>query len=181
MAAKAVPGGGEDARFGVGDVAGRGIYMGTALQLVDDKNRVSIPAKFRDAAIANTDPEDLKSGPSVMIGQHPESPCLIAFDRSWIDGEMANAAVEGPGGSRFNTLRAIAGGAEPIGFDSTGRAVLINWMKDEVGIRKHAFFYGSVTHFEIWDPATLLAADKEQVLPVVQNACRRILHEKGLS
>ncbi|MBN8808335.1 MAG: division/cell wall cluster transcriptional repressor MraZ [Sphingomonas sp.] len=155
--------------------------MGTALQLVDDKNRVSIPAKFRDAVIANTDPGDLKSGPSVMIGQHPESPCLIAFDRSWIENEMATAATENAGGSRFNTLRAIAGGAEPVGFDSTGRAVLVNWMKDEVGIKKHAFFYGSINHFEIWDPATLLAADDASVLPVVKNACRRIMAEKGLA
>ena len=162
-------------------MAGRGIYMGTALQQVDEKNRVSIPAKFRDAAIANTAPDDLTAGAGVMIGQHPESPCLIAFDRSWIDTEMANAAAEGAGGSRFNILRGIAGGAEPVGFDSTGRGVLVNWMKDEVGIGKHAFFYGSVTHFVIWDRATLLAADDDQVLPVVKNACRRIMQEKGLS
>lgn len=161
-------------------VAGRGIYTGTALQLVDDKNRVSIPAKFRDAVIANTDPEDLKAGPAVIIGQHPESKCLIAFDRSWIDNEMAAAEAAGPSGaSRFNTLRAIAGGAEPTGFDSTGRCTLLNWMKEEVGIGRHAFFYGSVNHFEIWDPATLMADG--DVLPVVKNACRRIMAEKGLS
>ena len=54
-------------------MAGRGIYTGTALQLVDDKNRVSIPAKFRDAIIANTDPEDAEGRPHrPMIGQHPK-------------------------------------------------------------------------------------------------------------
>lgn len=155
--------------------------MGTALQLVDDKQRVSIPAKFRDAVIANTDPDDLKAGASVMIGQHPESNCLIGFDRSWIEAEMAKAAADlANGSSRFNTLRGIAGGAEPVGFDSTGRCVLVKWMKDEVGIGGRAFFYGSITHFEIWDPATLLSAGDE-VLPVVKNACRRIMAEKGLA
>ena len=51
-------------------MAGRGIYSGTQLQLVDDKSRVSIPAKFRDAIIANSDPESLKGGPSVRINVH---------------------------------------------------------------------------------------------------------------
>ena len=158
----------------------RGIYTGTALQLVDDKNRVSIPAKFRDAVIANSDPDTLKGGPSVLIGVHPQSPCLIGYDQGWIDAELAAAQAEGVGGSRFNTLRRIAGGAEQVSFDSTGRCVLVGWQKSEVGIGKHAFFYGSITHFEIWDPQTLFAASDEQAEPVVRNACRRIMQEKGL-
>jgi MraZ protein len=159
-------------------VAGSSIYTGTALQLVDDKNRVSIPAKFRDAVIANSDPDTLKGGPSVLIGVHPESPCLIAYDQSWIDGELIKAAAAG--GADFNTLRRIAGGAEQVSFDSTGRCVLVGWQKSEVNIAKHAFFYGTITHFEIWDPETLFAATDEQAEPVVKNACRRLMQEKGL-
>lgn len=161
-------------------MAGRGIYTGTALQLVDDKNRVSIPAKFRDAVFANTAPETFKDGSYVLIGQHPESPCLIAYDQSWVDSALDKADAAAPGGPAFNVLRAIAGGAEKVGFDSTGRCVLVGWMKEEVGIAKHAFFFGTLTHFEIWDPKTLLAASDDQAAPVVRIACRRIMAEKGI-
>lgn len=153
--------------------------MGTALQLVDDKNRVSIPAKFRDAVIANTPPEAFTKNPFVLVGQHPESPCLIAYDRGWVADRLAKGQ-EGANGLSFNELRLLGGGAEEVSFDATGRAVLLNWMKEETGITKHAFFYGSVTNFEIWDPQTLLAATDEQAAPVLKRICRSLMQEKGL-
>lgn len=166
--------------FGSGrTVAGSSIYTGTALQLVDDKNRVSIPAKFRDAVIDNTPPERFKKGPFVLMGQHPEARCLIAYDQGYVDAKLAKAAA-GDADPAFNVLRVIAGGAEEVSFDSTGRAVILNWMKEEAGIAKHAFFYGSLTHFEIWDPHTLLAATDDQAAPVLKRICRNLLQEKGL-
>ena len=156
-------------------VAGRGIYTGTALQLVDDKNRVSIPAKFRDAVIANTPPEAFTKNPFVLVGQHPQSPCLIAYDRSWVADRL-----EKGGDLSFNELRLLGGGAEEVSFDATGRAVLLNWMKEETGITKHAFFYGSVTNIEIWDPHTLLGATDDQAAPVLKRICRSLMQEKGL-
>jgi MraZ protein len=153
--------------------------MGTALQLVDDKNRVSIPAKFREAVIANTPPAVFTKNPFVLVGQHPESPCLIAYDRGWVADKLTQAQDGGKPLS-FNELRLLGGGAEEVGFDATGRAVLHNWMKEETGIAGHAFFFGSVTNFEIWDPHTLLAATDDQAAPVLKRICRSLMQEKNL-
>ena len=157
------------------------------LQLVDDKNRVSIPAKFREAAIVNSDTSpDPKGGGTVYIGTHPYSPCLIGFDAQWLDSELERASDEAkadpskPGNQHFNVLRRTAGGAEPTAFDGGGRCVLVGWQKKKVGIGKHAFFYGSITCFEIWDPETLLATPDELADPAIKDACRGVMEEKGL-
>jgi MraZ protein len=113
------------------------------------------------------------------MGQHPEAKCLIAYDQGYVDAKLAKAAA-GDSDPAFNVLRVIAGGAEEVGFDSTGRAVIINWMKEEAGIAKHAFFYGSLTHFEIWDPHTLLAATDDQAAPVLKRICRNLMQEKNI-
>lgn len=151
--------------------------MGSALQLVDDKNRVSIPAKFRDAVVANTPSGVFTKNPFVLVGQHPESPCLIAYDRGWVAERLAKGQ-ESAEGLSFNELRLLGGGAEEVSFDATGRAVLHNWMKEEARIDKHAFFYGSVTNFEIWDPRTLMECDT--AAPVLKRICRSLMQDKGL-
>ena len=171
--------------FGAGwRVARRSRYQGAALQLVDDKNRVSIPAKFRDAVIANSDPEALKNGASVTLAVHPKGKCLIGYDEGYLDTRLERAAAVAAaradelGDEDDNVYRRMAGGGEPTNFDSTGRCVLLGWQKRKVNLTKHAFFYGSIDCFEIWDPETLFAdADAPEVM---KDACRLIMEDKGL-
>lgn len=169
---------------GAHGVAGRGIYTGTALQLVDDKSRVSIPAKFRDAIIANSDPETLKGGASVRINVHHKYQCLVGYDQARFEEEIARATatsldrLDENGDPDDSQLRRLSGGGETIGFDSTGRCVLVGWHKRKANITKHAFFYGSIHYFEIWDPETLLA--DPHAPEVMKDACRGALEEKGL-
>lgn len=165
-------------------MAGRGIYTGTALQSVDDKSRVSIPAKFRDAIIANSDPDTLKGGPQVRIAVHHKYPCLVGQDQMRFDEEIARATqtalsrLDENGDPDDSQLRRLSGGGEMAGFDSTGRISLMGWHKRKANITKHAFFYGSIHSFEIWDPETLLA--DPHAPEVMKDACRGALEEKGL-
>jgi MraZ protein len=154
------------------------------LQLVDDKNRVSIPAKFRDAVIANSDFDALKSGATVIIAVHPQGKCLIGYDEGYLDGQIDRAsAVAAARANEYgdpddNIFRRMAGGGEPTNFDSTGRCVLLGWQKRKVGLTKHAFFYGSIDYFEVWDPEALFA--DPDAPEVMKDACRFIMEDKGL-
>jgi MraZ protein len=165
-------------------VTRRSRYQGSAVQSVDAKNRVSIPAKFREAVIANSDPEDFKSGPYVILSLHPQFPCLIGYDPQWLEEEIARSEAIGQTASdggvdpHYVALQSIAGGGEEVSFDSTGRCVLIGWHKRAAHIGEHAFFYGSLSHFEIWDPQTLL--DHPDVSERAKLACRGTMEDKGL-
>ena len=158
-------------------------YLGTWLQLVDDKNRVSIPARLRETVVANTDPAKFeKSGAYVLIAKHPEFPCLIGFDATWLEDEIAYAAEQRraspQGGGHFAKMQTLAGGAEQAAFDSTGRCVLSATQKRIGGIDKQAFFLGAVFNFEIWDPKVLLGC--AEAADVAKDYCRSALQEKGL-
>ena len=48
-------------------------------------------------------------------------------------------------------------------------------MKAKIG--KYAFFYGQWDHFEIWDPATLLA---KQASGTMRDNLEYLLEEKGI-
>jgi MraZ protein len=148
------------------------------VQLVDDKHRVSIPSRFRDILIANTDPDMMKDGPFALIGLHPEFPCLIGYDAGWSDEENAREPEAGEDtGPYFNRMQGLGEGDE-LRFDSTGRVTLAPYQRRQVGINKHAFFRGAYNHFEIWDPQTLL--DHPGVNERAKIACRGLMEDKGL-
>ena len=55
----------------------REIYQGYALQAIDRKGRVAIPAGHRDTLFLNT------SERMLAIGDEAELPCMVAYDRPW--------------------------------------------------------------------------------------------------
>ncbi len=165
-------------------------YQGTGLQVVDDKNRVSIPSRLRDILIANSDPETIKDGPYAIMGLHPQFPCLIGYDPEWIDEQFARKAANPddpiealdeagkPIDAFYQLAQDMGGAADHVSFDHTGRCSLIGWQRRDVGIKKHAFFYGAIFYFEIWDPETLL--NHPGAHPMAKKACRGIMEDKGL-
>ena len=162
---------------GVG-VVGRGFYKGAALQLVDDKLRVAIPASLRNTIIANSPEGDLR----VTIAVHPQGNCLIGYDLPWVItlNERANARdaqhADENGEVDYGYKRRIANG-EDMTFDPSGRFIMHGFHKKKAGIGKYAFFYGQWDHFEIWDPATLLAT---QASGTMRDNLEYLLEEKGI-
>lgn len=144
-------------------MSGRAFYQGTALQLVDrDKKRVSVPSTIRHAITRNSPtmgPKDLE----ITIASHPRSNCLIGYDEEYLARRYEKAArleemyLAKEGVENFNFMRDASGGGEPVGLDSSGRFVLPGNLAKEAHIVDHAFFYGSMDFFEIWNPATLMA------------------------
>jgi len=160
-------------------------YQGAALQLVDaGKQRVAIPALFRGTIIANSpgiDPRDLK----VTIAEHPEATCLIGYDKDWLKQSAREAAdmdrqfIAEHGRRDYNIKRLASGAGEQVGFDASGRFVLPGYLADGANITAHAYFFGSLDYFEIWDPATLLA--DESAPDKMKKPLRYFLKEKGVT
>lgn len=167
-------------------MATRSAYRGVGLQLVDDKGRVAIPSALRGTLEKNIGGEKAaKDDRLVTIATHESERCLIAFDAGFGDSqwgqlnERAQAHAGDRGEMNSNIIREGVGVSEEMPFDQSGRFVFPPFQKRYAGIGKHAFFYGVLNYFEIWDPKTLL--DHPTMPEVMKEACRFYLEEKGIT
>ncbi len=162
-------------------MSGRGIYQGYALQLVDEKGRVAIPASLRATLNmrkpAGPDPKD-----AFVIGFHESDRCLVGYDVAYSEQlferldmrAQGHAATDGAPSDRI--VRAgIAG--EQLPFDASGRFILPAFPRRRCNIGKYAFFYGMGDRFEIWAPEELLAA--ETAPDIMKDAVRFFLEERN--
>jgi MraZ protein len=166
-------------------VADRGAYQGCGLALVDDKGRVAIPAALRATLAANAPKDDGKSGGTVVIATHRTDRCLIGYDQGYIEQlraeltEQERAHTSADGEFNYNIKRRGAAAAEATPFDGSGRFIMPAFPRFRAKIGKHAFFWGVIDYFEIWDPETLLAT--EGAPDVMKDAVAFFLGEKGLA
>ncbi|MFA5969272.1 MAG: division/cell wall cluster transcriptional repressor MraZ [Sphingomonas sp.] len=162
---------------------GSRIFQGTALQLVDDKGRVAIPSSLRQTLFARNpgapDPKDLCQ---VVIGFHGTDRCLIGYDPAY--SETLYAQLEerarthsGPDGAPNDMILRAGLAGEIVPFDGSGRFIMPPFARRRAKIAKYAFFHGVGSHFEIWDPAELLASDT--AADVMKDAVRFYLEDRG--
>ncbi len=144
----------------------RGIYQGYALQQVDEKGRVAIPASLRATLVART-PADLdpKEAAQVVVALHEGDRCLVGFDlmhreTRFAELEARARAHAGPDGALNDEILRGGMAAETLAYDSSGRFVLPSYYRKRSRIAKYAFFFGLGNHFEIWDPASLIASPR---------------------
>ena len=161
-------------------MAEREIFQGFALQAVDPKGRVAIPADLRVAAERNSEERQ------VVVGLHPRDACLSAHDVAWskqkyerIDRrEQQQAEERGDEGDNSAKRRAF-GHVEKAPFDDSGRFVIPPFFKMKAGIQKWAFFNGSGDTFEIWAPEVLLK--DEAADPGLREICQFLCQQKGVT
>jgi MraZ protein len=165
-------------------VSERGLYQGGGIGLVDDKGRVAIPNALRGTLQDNAPRADGKDGGTIIIGVHEDAPCLVAYDPAYLPELKAelDRRVELSRGSdgkvNHNILRDGANG-EAVPFDGSGRFIMPAWPRFHANIGPHAFFWGTLTLIEIWDPKTLAA--QAGIAPRMQSALRFWAQEKGIA
>lgn len=159
------------------------IYSGQALQLVDEKGRVAIPHTLRSTLIAKspagTDPKDAAV---IVIAVHETDRCLIGFDAAHVEKRFAALearalAHAGEDGAPKEEILRSGMAIEPVPFDASGRFIMPSFPRKYAGIGKYAFFYGLGSHFEIWDPATLLKSPRATGL--MKSMVEHYLEERG--
>jgi MraZ protein len=125
-------------------------YLGYGLNAVDAKNRLSVPASFRDVLTAKS------GGKQVLVGPgHAGRRCLMAFDTLFAEQLHAtHEARHSDTGSReaFDERAYLFGSAQPHSIDDAGRIVLSPVLRRVSGITSHVWFVGGFDYFELWDP-----------------------------
>jgi MraZ protein len=108
---------------------------------VDAKGRLSIPAKFRDSL-----------GSTIVIGVNPDG-CLNVYSlEEWelfIDSVKEQADRSTKEGRMV--LRYFTSQAATCDFDSQGRIIIPNNLREHAGISKEVVVIGNGERAEVWD------------------------------
>jgi MraZ protein len=154
------------------------LFNGSALNAVDAKGRLSVPAFIRGVVERRSDAK------AVVIGAHEVDPCLTAYDRGYArilhaENERRRLLEESRGGEaadHFARARRTFGITEDVPYDTSGRIILPPMMRRKGRIEDLALFVGTGGTFEIWNPYVALESGDEGLREL---AAYR-LEEKGL-
>lgn len=119
------------------------MFVGTYYHQLDEKNRVSVPASFR---------ENLTSGSIITKGLDG---CLFIFtSESWnkLVEKLNSLPLTSKPARDF--LRLLTYNASPLDTDKLGRTHLPENLIKLAGIAKEVVFAGALTRVEIWDKST---------------------------
>lgn len=155
------------------------IFRGNALNAVDAKGRLSVPAFVRSVV------ERRASDRSLIIGAHDVSPCLTAYGLAYAQGlheemERRRLAEEARGAAlddHYARARRVFGMAEGVTYDTSGRIILPPMLRRRGEIEDLALFVGIGGIVEIWNPRLALTRGS----PEVQEIAAWRLEEKGIA
>ena len=118
------------------------MLIGEYLHTIDQKNRLSVPSKFR---------KDL--GKSVILTRGLDK-CLFLYPVSaW--QELAEKLSKLPIGKAENRsfARSIIAGATEVELDALGRALIPDYLRVYANLKEAAMVIGLYTRVEIWEPS----------------------------
>jgi len=167
----------------------RAFFHGRALNAVDAKGRVSLPADMREVVgarareIARTSGEHV-SDRHVYLAAHPDLPCLRGFDMGFLPELFAKArraVSELPAAEQEQALEMaqldLFAELEKAAFDDPGRLVIPPQARRLGGIGSQALFLGAGETFQVWDPQTYL--DCSAIADRAKQAVRMLVEARG--
>ena len=116
------------------------MFLGTHTPKLDDKGRLTLPAKFWDA---------LAGGLMVTKGQDH---CLYVFPRTEFE-QMAQRVAQAPFTNEAVRAyqRYLFAGTDEQRPDSQGRITVAPELRRYAGLTKECVVIGAITRLEIWD------------------------------
>src|SRR5215213_5838383 len=162
------------------DVALEHLFQGSALNAVDAKGRVSVPAFLRQVIERRSDAR------TIVLAKHDAFQALSAYDPAYaaLKHEKLERLLEKEETSpdaqleyEQRNLMAFAA-TEEVPYDPSGRIVMPPMMRRKGQIQELALFLGTGETFQIWNPGLFLA--DERVPEDLKDITRFRLEEKGL-
>jgi MraZ protein len=118
------------------------MLLGTHDHTIDDKSRLTLPAKFRGA---------FESG--IVVTRGLDS-CLVAFPRDeWAGSQGRIAELDSLSGEARSLQRVVYANAIEGDLDKQGRIVIPAALKAYAGLDRDVVVAGVNDHLEIWDRA----------------------------
>ena len=127
------------------------MFQGTSLLTLDQKGRLSMPARHREAVIA-------ESGSGVTVTRHPDG-CLVIYPNP-VWERKRRALAELPYSARA-FVRFVLGSAVELEFDRAGRILIPAELRVMCGLTREVALLGMGEHFELWDRETLARRERE--------------------
>ncbi len=119
------------------------MFIGTVEHTMDNKGRVSIPAKFRETLIKKFDERLIITRGDEALDAYP-----VKIWQEFTDKVMALPQMRK---DIIAFLRFYMGGAEECSIDRQGRILIPPALREYAGLNKDVVFVGISKRFEIWD------------------------------
>src|SRR6185295_3967943 len=115
------------------------MLIGEYTHTIDDKNRVSLPSKFR-----------AEMGKKVIITPGLDACLFIFAPKEWkkFSEKLAETSLGQADTRSFN--RYMLGGAVETEVDSIGRILVPEFLKERIGLKGKAVMIGVQNRVEIW-------------------------------
>lgn len=136
------------------------MFLGQFLHSFDDKFRLTVPAKFREA---------LADGAYVVRGLDDNLMVLTAHAFEVVYQRLMAMNMMDPTARALRRL--ILGNAAQLELDSAGRILIPQALREMAGLENEAVLVGQGDYFEIWKPA-LWKAQEDQIQDAQVNAQR---------
>jgi MraZ protein len=133
----------------------RTVLAGEFEHVLDDKGRLTLPAKYR---------KTFEDG-AYMVRLLDEEPSIRVYDQQgWNDFDKRYLEPLQEYGSQDETwqIRNVFRNLYDVAPDKAGRILLPGSFIEELGLEGKVKIVGNRTHLEIWNPDTLAALDEER-------------------
>ena len=118
---------------------GNDMFIGQYSHSIDEKNRIIIPAKFRN-----------KLGENAVITLGHEGCLAIYTEEEWEKLQIKLISLNTNQKEAREHIRVIAGSASECNFDKQGRVILPTNLKNRANIKKELVLVGNIDHIEVW-------------------------------
>jgi MraZ protein len=123
------------------------VFLGTYEHLLDDKGRVSLPIRFREALSSNGD-----SRLVLTTNVDPGGPCLVAYPiQEWQAFQERIAALPQFDEAVIRLKRLHVAGACECTPDRQGRILIPPVLREYAGLKGQIIFAGLGANLEIWE------------------------------
>ena len=124
---------------------------------VDAKNRMFVPAKFKEAL-----------GASIKVTYNDINKCILDYsDAEWEKYEKKISQL--PSLQFEDFIRTIYSNTVDVQVDSQGRIIIPQFLKEKVDIQKNVIVMGVGSHLEIWSQEVYAEKQKSVDMDKIKN------------
>ena len=151
------------------------LFRGSALNAVDAKGRLSVPAFIRQKVERRSDEKLL------VLSVHPDFQCLVGYDANYsavVQDKAEKKLGDNPDAAAELDLQAsMFAGTVDVAYDPSGRIVMPPRLKRRADIGDLAMFVGMGGEFQIWNPHIALKSNS----PALRELAADLLEERGVA
>ena len=120
-------------------------FIGRYLNKVDKKGRVSVPAGWRPSLIS-------KDFSGIIAQSSLSEKAIDAYPRDYLELLQGKLDLNDPLLEENEYESTVLFGGSVLSFDSEGRVVLSDSIRNEINLASEALFVGMGRRFRIWNP-----------------------------